>query len=237
VLDRALLQLAPGRLDLATIRRSLEAVLSAFDRINVGLDAQRDPMSEQVVGNMVEAYAYVDRLVAEDVDLFTYGHLRRLLDLNAIVLCGTDPGRRTAYDEHLQATEKRFFDEEGAGIQDLMEWYAAHRDGSPWKRAAGVFVRILSKPQLFIEGNHRSGALVMSYLLLREGLPPFVLSPDNAAAFFNPSTLIRNTPKRSIKMLYRLPKIKKRFAAFLEAQADPAYLITGGSIACQAALA
>jgi hypothetical protein len=235
VLDRALLQPARARLDLGAIRRSIEAVLLAFDRINAALEAQRDPMSDEVVGNVIEAYAYVDRLVAEGIDLFTYEHLRRLLELNAIVLCGTDPGRQAAYAEHLRATETRFFDEEGGGIQDLMEWHASHRDESPWKRAAGIYVRILSKPQLFIEGNHRTGALVMSYLLLREGLPPFVLRPDNAAAFFNPSTLIRNIHKRSFKMLYRLPKIKKRFAAFLEAQADPAYLLPSGSAARQAA--
>jgi hypothetical protein len=49
-----------------------------------------------------------------------------------------------------------------------------------WKRAAGVYVRTLSEPELFIEGNHRSGALVMSYILAREGYPPFVLTAENA---------------------------------------------------------
>jgi hypothetical protein len=100
-----------------------------------------------------------------------------------------------------------------------------HRDESAWKRAAGVYMRILSKPQLFIEGNHRTGTLVMSYILVRSERPPFVLSVDNATAFFNPSTLIRNTPKKSVVMLYRLPKIKKKFAAFLQEEADAAYLL------------
>jgi hypothetical protein len=39
-----------------------------------------------------------------------------------------------------------------------MEWYALHDSESVWKRASGVYIRVLSEPQLFLEGNHRSGA-------------------------------------------------------------------------------
>ena len=42
--------------------------------------------------------------------------------------------------------------------------------------------------------------------------------------------LIRDTPKKSLQMLYRLPKIKKRFAAFLETQADSAYLLAEAAV-------
>jgi hypothetical protein len=80
-------------------------------------------------------------------------------------------------------------------------------------------VRILSRPQLFLEGNHRSGSLIVSYLLLRDGYPPFVLKLDNAEAYFNPSTVIRRLPKRGIQLLFKLPGIKKRYARFLEQQA------------------
>ena len=111
------------------------------------------------------------------------------------------------------------------GIRDLVEWYAGHRDQSAWNRAAGIYVRILSKPQLFIEGNHRTGALVMSYILLRDGYPPFVLSVDNAAAYFDPSTVIRDTDKKSPAMLFRLPGIKSRLAQLLLDHADPGYLL------------
>ncbi|WP_232470147.1 MULTISPECIES: hypothetical protein, partial [Methylococcus] len=55
------------------------------------------------------------------------------------------------------------------GIEGLMDWYALHRRESPWERAAGVYARVLSKPQLFIEGNHRSGSLIMSYILAQGG--------------------------------------------------------------------
>lgn len=143
-----------------------------------------------------------------------------MLEINATVLCGRDPARRAEFAEHLAATDRRFFDNGEGGAKDLFNWYEAHRDESAWKRAAGVYVRILSKPQLFIEGNHRSGSLIVSYLLMRDGFPPFVLTADNAACYFNPSTVIRNLPKRGAKALFQLPKIKKKYAAFLEAQAE-----------------
>lgn len=216
---------AARRLNLPAIEGSLHAVQRAFDGINAKLTAQRDPMDNRVVDNMVAGYALVDRLVAQGIDVFTYDHLQNLLELNSTVLCGTGGSARAEFARHIAATEKRFYEEREGGIQDLMEWYAMHRDESAWKRAAGVYVRTLSKPQLFIEGNHRTGTLVMSYILVRSGHPPFVLSVDNAPAFFNPSTLIRDTPKKSVLMLYRLPKIKKKFAAFLEEQADPDYLL------------
>jgi hypothetical protein len=151
------------------------------------------------------------------------GHLKLFLEINALVLCGRDERQRAQAEAHLAATERRFYEQEGGGIRDVVEWYALHR-GESWKRAAGVYVRILSEPELFIEGNHRSGALVMSYILARGGDPPFVLTSENAKASFDPSTLMTRTRKKSIAMLYRMPQIKRHFANFLKEQADPKYL-------------
>ena len=92
--------------------------------------------------------------------------------------------------------------------------YEHHKGESAWKRAAGVYIRVLSEPQLFIEGNHRTGALIMSYILVKSSRPPFVLTVDNAKAYFDPSTLISKTSKRGLVMLFRMPKLKKQFAAF-----------------------
>lgn len=98
------------------------------------------------------------------------------------------------------------------------------RGKSAWKLAAGLYVRILSQPQLYIEGNHRTGALIMSYVLARDGKPPFVLSVNNAKAYFDPPTLVKNTKKTATTLLTKLPRIKKRFADFLKTQVDERYL-------------
>jgi hypothetical protein len=78
-----------------------------------------------------------------------------------------------------------------------------------------------------LEGNERTGALIMSYILAREGRPPFVLTVDNAKAYFDSSALVKRSKKRGIAELTPLPKLKKRFAKLLEAQSDEAYLLPG----------
>jgi hypothetical protein len=179
-----------------------------------------------VLENMLAGYALVDDLLVAAVDVFAMGNLKHLLELNTTVLCGTDGAQREQYARHIEATERRFYDERGGGIQDLVEWWARtrHRPRAAWHRAAGAYVRVLSKPQLFIEGNHRTGALLMSYILMRAGHPPFVLSPHNAAAYFAPSTVIRDTRKRSAAMLLRAPAVTRRLARLLEESSDTRYL-------------
>src|SRR5262249_55321038 len=147
------------RLDLSAIEASLRGVQRHFDRINRRLPAPRDPLSDAVVRNMIAGYAAVDTLVNDGVDVFAMGQLQHLLELNALVLCGTSPTRRAEYAEHRAATERRFYEQREGGIGDLVEWEARHRRESVWMHAAGVYIRALSKPQLFIEGNHRTGAL------------------------------------------------------------------------------
>lgn len=207
---------ATRHLDLSAIRHSLTDVQTHFSKLNERFDEPRDAFSDEVLENVLEGYALIDDFVARGIDLFDLQQVDLMLEINATVLCGRDPEVRQKFSAHLTSTEQRFFDTKEGGIKDLFEWYGAHRNESVWKRAAGVYVRILSKPQLFIEGNHRSGSLIVSYLMLREGFSPFVLSVDNADKFFNPSSVIRNSDKHGIKALFELPKIKKKYAAFLE---------------------
>jgi len=210
---------APCRLNLAAIERSLAKVQLHFAALSELLLERRDPFIDHVRDNMLAGYALIDGYVARGVDLFALENVGLLLEINATVLCGTDPARRAHYAEHTAASERRFFSDDDGGVKDLLEWYGEHRNESTWKRAAGVYIRILSSPQLFIEGNHRSGSLIVSYLLMRDGYPPFVLSLANAEAYFNPSTVIRKLPKRGAFVLFKLPGIKKRYARFLEQQA------------------
>ena len=206
------------------IEQSLRAVQHDFSRINARLQARRDPMGDEIVERMLEGYALVDDLVAHNVDLFAYGNSSLWLELNTAVLCGSDAVRRRIHAAHLAATEARFYHEHGGGIGAITEWHARHRGESAWLRAAGVYVRVLSEPQLFIEGNHRTGALIMSYLLARAGKPPFVLSVANAVGYFDPSTVIKHTRKTALSLLVQVPRIKKEFARFLEAQCDRRFL-------------
>ena len=60
---------------------------------------------------MLAGYAFVDALVAEGVDVLALGNSKHLLELNTLVLCGTDPARRELYARHIEATEHRFYEE------------------------------------------------------------------------------------------------------------------------------
>jgi hypothetical protein len=52
-----------------------------------------------------------------------------------------------------------------------------------------------------------------------------VLTPETAQAFFDPSTLVKKMRKRSLKMQFRMPGLKRRFAAFLQRTSDDRYLV------------
>jgi hypothetical protein len=215
----------PLRLDLAAIERSLRAVQRAFGRINPTLDTPRDPLSDQVLDNLMSGYAYLNTLLASGVDPLALGNSRHLLELNHRVLCGTDAAARKDAAVHLLETERQFYDAPSpGGVSALMETLAAHRDQSVWRRAARAYIHVLSRPQLYLEGNHRTGALIMSAMLVRAGKPPFVLTVRNAKAYFDPSTLVKESRKHSLQLLMRRPGLSKRLAALLKDEANRAFL-------------
>jgi hypothetical protein len=213
-----------ARLNLQAIEHSLRVVQQGFPKINEQLRSRRDSMTDEVLDNMLSGYHFVDGAIADDTDLLDPQYVAGLLELNHIVLCGLDPRSRREHRKHIQATAQQFYTQDGFNIDDLLRWHREHSHESAWKRAAGVYVRILSQPQLYIEGNHRTGALVMSYILGMDGKAPFVLTVENALAYFDPSSLIKDTKKTAATLLMKLPSMKKRFARFLEGQADVRYL-------------
>jgi hypothetical protein len=79
-------------------------------------------------------------------------------------------------------------------------------------------------PQLFIEGNHRTGALVMSYIQARDGKPPFVLTVPHAEPFFEWSTLFSTQGKSGFFLRRQMRRLRHQFAVFLITQADPRFL-------------
>ena len=207
-------------LDLQKIEQKLRDTQRQFDRINAQLTMRRDGMPDSVIEHMMEGYGYVDKLLRENVDILRMGQFHHLLELNHLVLCGSSKARRAEFRNHLERTEAHFYDREYGDIGGLVEWYQRHAGKPVRKRAAGVYVRVLSRPQLFIEGNHRTGALIMSYILGGEGKPPFVLTPENAEAYLNPSTLVRDSHKYSLDELIKIPKLKRYFAEFLKENED-----------------
>ena len=215
-------------LNLATIEFALWEFQRVFPEINRGLLDRRDSLDDEVLLNMIEGYSLVDRLLSERVDIFETGHSSYWLQLNATVLCGTDSNKLARHHRMLEATEDRFYEEPGAGIGDVMSWYSLHLGKDTWRRAAGVYNRILSTPQLFIEGNHRTGALIMSYILAREGKPPFVLTKNNAQGYFNPSSVVKKTKKQHLIGEIKLKRLTNEFSGFLKAHKNFDFILVPG---------
>jgi len=212
------------RLNLDAIETSLRAVQASFDRINASLDTPRDPLSDEVLERMLLGYAQVDRYVADGCDLFAPGNSALLLELNVLVLFGRDERVRAEFAPQIGATKDRFYGNADGGVASLVDWVHS-LNGSPiWRRAASIYIHILSQPQLYIEGNHRTGSLVMSWTLANAGKPPFVLSVENAKAYFDPSALVKSSRKHTLRMVMARPKLIKRFGELLKDEAEISHL-------------
>jgi len=98
-----------------------------------------------------------------------------------------------------------------------MEWIEFHSSDDIWKRAAGLYIHIMSRPQLFFEGNHRSAILIVSFILGREGCPPFVLTPLNAKPLFDQTKRLSDLRKNSVRALIHLPKLRNQLASIFKA--------------------
>ncbi len=208
------------RINLGLVEKSLRDVQERFDRINDTLEMRREFLQDEIVANMLEGYAYVNMLLEEDIDPLNARQLHHFLELNNIVLCGTDEQARIDYMGYVEANKKRFYSRKHFSITNIRRWAENHAHKNVYKRAAGIYILQISRPQLFAEGNHRSGALLMSCILVKSGKPPFVLSVDNAKSYFDPSSLAKETHKNLYGKYYKLPKIKKKFSKFLEKEAD-----------------
>jgi len=203
-------------INIQKVESSLVAVQNEFERINGGLEMRREHLGDEILHNIMAGYAYINKLLMQDVDLLKQSGYHHFLELNHIILCGTTLEQRRDYQRHITSTSERFYGKQDFSIRHMRQWADSHRNESPWKQASGAYILMVSWPQLFFEGNHRTGALLMSSILVRMGKPPFVLSVDNAKGYFDPSSLAKSTKKGVVGRLYKLPKIKKNFSRFLE---------------------
>lgn len=205
------------QLNLDEIRACLVETQQNFKKINATLTVQRKPPSDEVIDNLIAGYSKIDEHLNNGTDLFKIGNSKLILELNHIVLYHHADISIEEDKSQFKATTKLFYDTKNAGIGQLMEWLSFNKNTKIWHKTAGTFTHILSQPQLFIEGNHRTGSLIMSYLLMREGLSPFVLSYDNAKHFFEPAELTKKRHKKTLlDEFIHLPKQTRKFAKLLK---------------------
>ncbi|MCB1754404.1 MAG: hypothetical protein KDJ38_02710 [Gammaproteobacteria bacterium] len=217
-------ELSYFRLDLSAIEVSLRAAQAGFSSVNAQLKEPRDTLSEEVLHNMLRGYTAVDEYLRAGIDIFSPGNSDAVLELNRLVLCGDDPDRRRRYRKHIVATEKHFYGEDSGGFGSLMEWLGMNRRDNVWMLASGLYLRVLSHPQLFIEGNHRTAVLMLTHLLASRGYAPFVLDGKNSREFYEISRPVTQYRKNSLRMLISFAGKAHELAGFFEQYSDPKYL-------------
>ena len=219
----------PKRLYLEEIDASLKTVEAHWAEIDDDLELQgigrKDtPFTDVVRTRMMSAYNHLDIMLAQEVPPFSPESIGHMLLLNERVHYGTDQELLAEYATARKATSEKFYQHIGT----IQEWYERHkkRGDDPLKLAAEVYVSILGYPQLYIEGNHRTGSLVANWITVYYGFPPFVLSVNNAIAYFAPSAEIKSfVNKASWRGMTKLPKYRKSFLAFWERHIDSRYLM------------
>jgi hypothetical protein len=214
---------------LSNVKKALLGVEKNWKKIDDKLDLEklgrRDVFDLIVRGHMMDAYRHLDALLRSKVEPFSLAGVSEILELNNIVLYGTDYRLRLEYNQAILANSAKFEEY----IVPIERWYRKHAKGKPrpLKLAAEIYVAILGFPQLFIEGNHRTGNLVSNWVSMYYGQPPFVLNAENAIAYFRPSKEIKRFADKSTwRGRSRLPKYRACFKRFWEDHIDSKYAET-----------
>lgn len=215
------------KFDLRNVQKSLLEVERNWKKIDDKLDLEklgrRDTFDSVIRGRMMDAYNHLDALLRKGVEPFSVDGISEILELNNVVLYGSNLTLRLEYNQAIQANSDKFMEY----IGPIEKWYRSHMKGEPHplKVAAEVYVAVLGFPQLFIEGNHRTGNLISNWISMYYGHPPFVLSVETAVAYFKPSKEIKRFADKSTwRGRARLPKYRDSFKKFWEENIDDKYV-------------
>jgi hypothetical protein len=207
-------RMTTSRFDIDRIDEALCDFQAQFSPINDRLSLHREDLTRDMIDKILQGYLFLNQLLDQNIDLFSLGGLHALIELNHIVLCGTDRRTRLEYHAHILETRKTFH----KGIHSIQKWVIENsREGKPHKLAAGFYALALSQPQLFIEGNHRTENIILNYLLISAGEAPFVINAINAFDYLELSGKIKFSHKNNIaKGKWALPGLRKEFRHFLK---------------------
>jgi hypothetical protein len=211
--------------DIERVRSSLRSFQEEFEPINRRLTLHREPFTDDMLEHILSAYRFLNGLMEKNVELFSLAGLHSMLELNHIVLCGTEPALRYEYHRHILETRTRF----QARIHGLYQWVVRQRRHMhPVDVAVGFYWRALSQPQLFIEGNHRTGNILLNYLLISHKRAPFFISSENAYDYLEVSGDIKFADKTKFQgSLIQLPGHGRSLRRLLDQYGNMAYLVEG----------
>jgi hypothetical protein len=216
------------RPDLKQIEVSYNRLLKNWQEIDHSLELTKvgrkdQPFDTLLMENMLIAWDYIDFFIRKkDYSLLSVNGGPDMLEVNHRVHYGDNDPLRYEYRKAIAATTEKF----SRQVVPIRNYYRKKmkQSTSAYRMGAEVFVAIVGMPQLFIEGNHRSGSIIASWVNLVNEKPPFVLTVENALAFFKPAQEIKKFNKRSLwRSMTKLPKYKQDFKFFWKNHCDMSF--------------
>ncbi len=135
--------------------------------------------------NHRDAIVYVEQIVATKEPLDE----RVIRDIHALVLKGIQPEEAGRYRRENMlisgaSTVPPHFLHLDQAMQDLLAWYAASGDMNPIIRAAELHTRFV-QIHPFVDGNGRTGRLLLNIVLMQAGYPPAIIQKEDRIRYYD----------------------------------------------------
>ncbi|TAL98132.1 MAG: Fic family protein [Paraburkholderia sp.] len=135
--------------------------------------------------NHRDAILYVEDIVSKDEVLSEW----QIRDIHALVLKNIDAGEAGRYrHENVviagRSTTPPDFLHLPAEMAGLIDWYGQTAPMHPVERAAELHTRFV-KIHPFIDGNGRTGRLLLNFELMKAGYPPAIIRKEDRLAYYD----------------------------------------------------
>lgn len=135
--------------------------------------------------NHRDAIVYVEQIVANKEPLSE----RIIQDIHALVLKGILPEEAGRYRKENvvisgASTTPPHFLHLAEAMNDFQAWYAASGDMNPIMRAAELHTRFV-QIHPFIDGNGRTGRLLLNFALMQAGYPPAIIQKEERSRYYD----------------------------------------------------
>ncbi|MDG0027528.1 Fic family protein [Trinickia sp. Y13] len=135
--------------------------------------------------NHRDAILYVEEIVAKREALTEW----QIRNLHSLVLKSIDPEQAGRYRQENvviagTSTPPPDFMHVAAEMAGLIDWYGHSADLHPVARAAQLHTRFV-KIHPFIDGNGRTGRLLLNFELMRVGYPPAIIRKEDRLAYYD----------------------------------------------------
>jgi len=135
--------------------------------------------------NHRDAIIYVEERVAKDEALSEW----QIRNIHSLVLKGIDDGEAGRYRQENvvisgASTTPPEFLRLPQEMASLIDWHVQAQVQHPVTRAAGLHTRFV-KIHPFIDGNGRTGRLLLNFELMKAGYPPAIIRKEDRLAYYD----------------------------------------------------